>query len=297
MRSCPNCRSNYTDDTLVFCLQDGTELVDASISKTEFPTVAFGEKTERFTTNKDAGQIRFDLQPNDQSAGNQSRETQITSVQTPVQKSNTMVVVLSTVIGMLLLFGAIGFGGWLYFSQNQSVISRESDEDVNRVNAPTPSVELTNEPFANERQKRVETTTPTAEAMPTIDSEASKSEVYKNIFSWKSASEAHDLTAHMEHYADKLDYYNKNGVSKSFVRSDRLKAYDKFPLIKITLSNVNIMPGSASDNMTAVFDKEWLFQNDQKKSTGKVKSQLKLSKIDGRWKITSEKDLKVYFVN
>ena len=41
MKYCPSCQTNYADDTLTFCLQDGTELKRASDS--QMPTVILGE--------------------------------------------------------------------------------------------------------------------------------------------------------------------------------------------------------------------------------------------------------------
>jgi hypothetical protein len=50
------------------------------------------------------------------------------------------------------------------------------------------------------------------------------------------------------------------------------------------------------------FDKEWEFSGIDKDdkdvfNAGKVNQQIILSKINGKWKIVSEKDLKVYYVD
>jgi hypothetical protein len=101
----------------------------------------------------------------------------------------------------------------------------------------------------------------------------------------------------MTHYADRLDYYNKRGASVGTVRADKQKAFSTYDTIKINLSNMRVTPDATGENATAVFDKDWYFENAAKVSEGKVQSQLKLKKIGGAWKITGEKDLKVYYVN
>jgi ketosteroid isomerase-like protein len=294
MKSCPNCHSNYTDDSLKYCLQDGTELVAGQVSETEHPTVAFGEKTERFTTNRDVDQIRFDLPQSEQYTSDQSFETKIASIPTQERKSNTLVVVFSTAIGMLVLFGAAGIGAWFYFTKGQPAIVNDLNKKSNEVNVVNSKSKSANNSTSENSSPK---TTPSVSATPKVDIGEAETTIGDAVNAWKSASEAHDLVAHMDFYADKVDYYNRRQVGKSLVRSDRQKAYDKYPVIKITLGSIDVAANSTGDTLIAVFDKAWLFQNDQKQSTGKVKTELRFSKINGQWKITSEKDLKVYFVN
>jgi hypothetical protein len=43
MKRCPKCRRDFTDETLNYCLDDGTTLVDGPASG-EAPTAVFGER-------------------------------------------------------------------------------------------------------------------------------------------------------------------------------------------------------------------------------------------------------------
>ncbi len=43
MKHCPNCQTTYTDNTLRFCLKDGTPLSDVSDTSVAMPTTAFDE--------------------------------------------------------------------------------------------------------------------------------------------------------------------------------------------------------------------------------------------------------------
>jgi hypothetical protein len=64
----------------------------------------------------------------------------------------------------------------------------------------------------------------------------------------------------------------------------------------MNISNLSVTPDATGERATAVFDKEWVFDGAEKSSSGKVKSELQMRKINGEWKITSERDLKVYYI-
>lgn len=285
MKTCPTCQSQYTDDTLQFCLQDGTPLQNAS--NAPMPTVAFGEQ-ETVVSNRRSNQM------------NTPRETQPTGWQ-PNQiplpqekKSNAATAVFLTAFVMLLFFSLVGIGAWLYFKggkpdrdANLLLANKSSNMDKatsNRADTATkPTVSATTTPSnAN--------SSPT----PPINTEQIKKDVSQRVYSWKSAAESLNLNNYMSHYADTVDYYNKKGASVATVRSDKQRAFTTYDSITITLSNMSITPNTTGESATAVFDKEWVFQG-AKYSAGKVRTQLQLKKINGQWLIAGERDLKVYY--
>ncbi len=99
----------------------------------------------------------------------------------------------------------------------------------------------------------------------------------------------------MNYYADTIDYYSKKGASLESVRKDKEKAFSKFYNIEMNFSNMRVTPDASGMRAVAVFDKEWNFEGDESYSAGKVQTQLQLQKFDGRWLITGEKDLKIYY--
>ena len=228
------------------------------------PTVAFGDKTEqfqrkqvteqlktnepteRFTTNKDVNQMRIELPEPQQNTWEQSRETQVASFQPPPQKSNTLVTVLATALVMLLLFGAAGIGAWFYFSDDKTDVTKDTntrsnnenqqfEKDISNKESPTPTAISKD-------------STPIPSPTSNFNPEEVKKKVSDVIYSWKSASESLNLDAHMNNYADTVDYYNKSKVSKNLVKSDRQKAYNKYDDIEINLSNISITPDSTGEN-------------------------------------------------
>ncbi len=295
MKICPNCQTRYTDDTLQFCLQDGATLVGDD-AQTSQPTVAFNDEQETVVKNRqNEPPINFDLQ---NSKETQYRQPQTANFQTEEKKSNTALAVVTTILAMLLIFGAIGIGAWIYFGKDS-----ETARDANVKNSfPNNSAKNKNEnaevfPPENANEKPSVRPTDQKTPAPDFDAEEVKANVSKTVYAWKSAAESLDLTEYMTHYADRLDYYNKRGASIGTVRADKQKAFSTYDTIKINLSNMRVTPDETGENATAVFDKEWYFENAQKVSEGKVQTQLKMKKIGGDWKITSERDLKVYYVN
>lgn len=307
MKSCPQCRSTYADETLRFCLQDGTPLLDGQAPESESPTVSFDRippdsnkteeltrisRTPQYTTNKDASQLRVEIPPT-RPEFRPGSDTVSNPQSGPAPSGNrTLVAVLGTVIVMLVVFGA-GLGAWSFLQTRNEGAQTTGQANTRTENAPARK----SSPEKREiSQKNTAIESNDAANKPAPDLDDVKKEVARQVDSWKSFAEARDLDSYMAVYADRIDYYNKKGASISFVRGDKLKAFTKYDSIAITLSNVNISADDNGEQATAVFDKAWLFQNQVKSSEGKVQTQLRLVKIGGVWKISGERDLKVYYV-
>jgi hypothetical protein len=105
-----------------------------------------------------------------------------------------------------------------------------------------------------------------------------------------------DLDRHMSYYGPRVDYYNEENASRSFVRRDRREALERYGRRSITVHRqaVTFRPdGRARD----LVDKSWEFIGDDEAWTGSMRQELILEKRDGRWVIVSEKQLEVYRVN
>jgi hypothetical protein len=140
------------------------------------------------------------------------------------------------------------------------------------------------------------TATPTAQ--PTLKPETAKAltnDVKNVVDDWKDTTENLDLDAHISQYAATVDYYKAGRVNIDRVRADRARAFDAYDTISINIDNVKVTPDASGERATVVLDKEWNFEGAEKFSSGKVQQQLTLNKIGGRWLITGEKDLKIYY--
>lgn len=276
MKICPQCQSRYTDDSLQFCLQDGTALVNDD-GRSSVPTVAFNDEQPTVVRNRTSGENRFETQ--------NFPQQNTTDYKDAPRKSNTVWIILTTVLATLLL-AAVGIVGWLFLRNKTEVASNQ-----NAQNPLQNSAKPTATPTAKPTAKPTASVTPT----PSFDAEELKADVAKSINAWRAASESIDLDEYMTHYAPTVDYYNKKQSSISTVRADKEKAFSSYDSIQVYLTNMNVTPDASGENATAVFDKEWRFENAEKVSQGQVQTQLQLKRINGDWKITSEKDLKVYY--
>lgn len=104
MKTCPTCRSTYTDETLRFCLQDGTELIGSNSG--DYPTQALPEMETV---------VRRDPASADWEKGRVTKAT----VEPEVKRSNTLPIVAMTAVGICVLFGGIA-AVWLFFGSDTS---------------------------------------------------------------------------------------------------------------------------------------------------------------------------------
>lgn len=298
MKQCPTCRTTYTDDTLKFCLQDGTLLVGAAASETELPTVAFTD-SETLVSPRRVEPLNVPVVSMPTRDWEQSRQTQTETFAPEQKKSNTFSIVALTALVMLVLFGG-AIGTWLYLKKGKTEIVQNNNNKpaVNQNTAPKNTVNTNVSPSPSPTATPTATPTPTVTptATPTnINPEQVSREVSEKINAWKSAAEANNLNAYMNNYADTVDFYNSKNANLEAVRKNKQKAFDKYGSMEVNLSNMRVTPDASGNGATAVFDKEWRFEGEESYSAGKVQTQLKLRKFDGRWLITGEKDLKVYY--
>ena len=104
MKICQACKTRYSDDTLRFCLQDGTPLADSFEGET--PTVVLGE-TETVAARRGAPCLPAISDPGT-AAWQQSQVTHVATLGAEKKSSNTTLAVVATAAGMLLLFGVAG---------------------------------------------------------------------------------------------------------------------------------------------------------------------------------------------
>ena len=286
MKLCPACQTQYTDDTLQFCLQDGTPLTSARQADTP---IAVLSETE---TQAVWGSGKFQVPIGNASSGQQPSGYVAASPEKKI--TNTVMAVTLTVVGMLILFGVVGLGAWFYFRNpqqqilsNKTVVNAIPNVNVN----PSPTPKPTRSPTAAPTPTENTNTSP-----PRADDSRVQGEVKARLDSWKSQSEALDIDGYMEHYAPVVDYYNKPGSTSAFVRADKMRAFSRYDLIKIKLSNVSITTDPDGETATANFDKEWEFEGENT-SSGKVRQMIRFRRINGEWLITAEKDLKLYYKN
>lgn len=300
MKRCPTCQTAYADDSLQFCLQDGTRLVS---STNQDATIAFDTESETVVSPKKVEPIRFDL-PSSYQTNQANREpvTQpvVVHEQREAKKSSAAKIVLLSVFGTILLLGLGGLGAWLYFNNKkpQAVAVGVNTSPNTQPNRSPANVNATNNQNVNSANNANLAVSPSPTVQPTLKPEAAKAitnDVKDVMDDWKYSTENRDLDTHVSQYADTVDYYKAGRVGVGRVRADRARAFAAYDTININLDNVKVTPDASGERATVVLDKEWNFEGAEKFSSGKVQQQLTLGKINGRWLITGEKDLKIYY--
>ena len=114
---------------------------------------------------------------------------------------------------------------------------------------------------------------------------------------WLDAGRKRDAAAQADCYAPVVNtYYNRHRVSRGDIQRDRQRQYQTIGTVhQLDASNVQISQLSP-DTSVILFDKTWDF-GDRNKFSGAERAQLTLAKIGGKWKITGERELKVYRVH
>lgn len=197
----------------------------------------------------------------------------------PKQRSRTPVIILSILV--IILLGALGGIGALLLMRNR-------DQRLAGVNQNT-------QPNAN-RSTPKPTPTPAPTILP-AEAAAVRDQVAKTLQGWADSTNERDIDAHMSYYADTLEtYYLTQNVSSARVRADRERAFSTYSDIDVELTNIHVTPDPTNlARATATFDKTWTFEGDEKTSNGSVQQKIWFQKTNGRWLITGEKDLQVYY--
>ncbi|HEV7377199.1 MAG TPA: zinc ribbon domain-containing protein [Pyrinomonadaceae bacterium] len=203
---------------------------------------------------------------------------------TQARSSRTPLIIAVTVVATVCVL-SLGFIIMRGLLRNNEGENKRSIEIVASAATPTETIR----PAASPPVRKL-----TVDAPPTAPA---TQEVTSTLYNWAAATQAHDLDAHMSYYADTLDtYYLRSNVSSDFVRSDKSRAYSRYHKLDVKLSNFEVTVDPSGTHAAAVFDKTFNFEGD-KLLSGSVRQALWLRKIDGRWRITGEKDLRVYYIN
>jgi len=271
MKRCPACRSQYSDDTLQYCLQDGTPLESVSgypDEPLEEETVVSERRTHAVTT-PDAETVVFE----------------------PRRRNSTGLIVFVSALGTMLLLAILGAGYWIASRGRQDTSRSTTNVNVAVVRTPdptpSPTPTISPSPASNSANSNI------ANASPRPDAAEVGREITKAVAGWQQDTESLDIDNLAGRYADTVDYYRNAGASRDFVIRDKERAFSMYDSIRFEISNMQISAGKSPDTATAEFDKAWVFEGENH-SEGKVRTRLNLRKTGGRWLIDGERDIKVY---
>lgn len=295
MKICPQCQNTYTDDSMQFCLQDGAQLnfVNANTNQNwndEAQTVV----------RTDHPQMRINVsQPTPPPPSYAASQPSVFEPE-PAPKSKAWLFAVLGLLFLLVIGGAGAAGLWFYLNSGKTVVVQNNTNTGTNSNSANTNTAVNANANTNANANAA-TPTPKPTLKP-AEIETAKKEAESVIYGWKSAAEAHNLDTNLSNYADTVDYYKGGKIGKSKLKASKEPAYKKYDSINIEISDMKVSVDSTGEKATVTFDKEWDFSGVDKDgneiyNNGKVQQQLILNKFGGKWKIVSEKDVKVYYTD
>lgn len=168
MKQCPKCGSSYTDDSLVYCLQDGAALKQSSASVNPLSMISTlrddartNEATGEGLTSSSAPTIEIpssavptalyqEARPTAPNSGGAATPTAYAST---TQPSDTSRVIITTVLITILLLGLGGIGAWWFFRGSGDGRGRERRAAGENSNA-APATDSTDNAAESNTQAR-----------------------------------------------------------------------------------------------------------------------------------------------
>jgi hypothetical protein len=306
MKRCPTCQRRYADDTLNFCLEDGAPLAVVNPSVDETLTLDAGEPppTEildpalapTLARQKPAPTARHEARA---TRRDEAHDFAAAPTAAPPARSTTSVVAV-TVAATILLLGLGGLGAWLLLRDTGATgeeVSRDGNRNPPSTPGSSPTPTATSTPTAS---PTATSSTPTPTPQPTQTpggGEGASREVAGALEGWRRTMNG-DVNAHMAYYADTLHtYYNAKNVRAQMVRDNVARAFSTYDSFSVRVDNLQIVVEPSGEQAVATFDKTFEFRGSGKTYNGSGLNRFWFEKIGGRWLITGEKDLKIYYVN
>jgi hypothetical protein len=204
-------------------------------------------------------------------------------------RTGLIVGVTAILTAMVLILG--GLAVWLLM-KGADHAGNENARIVNPSPSPAPSASPTPTASINANSANALANNTVADSNSTA---RSKREVTQFLANWKSAAESKNSDTLVDQYGENVAYYNRSSASRDEVLADKRRALSIYDRIRIDISDISTSIGSDGETAITTFDKEWEFLGN-KNSRGKVRSELRLKKYDGKWRIVGEHDVRVYYV-
>ena len=292
MKRCPSCQSIYTDDSLSYCLQDGSKLsaLRDSASSDEVTWQISGERGTDLNEPPPTEVLRPEDMPTARMEPTaltiEQQRARLTALdqhqrpsgqgavgQTDARRGNGAVIALTITVAILL----VALGGLITW-----VMLRDKGQAITSANSNAGSNTGSNDRSSGRPG----------------DMAAGQREIQDLLNAWVDSIRRRELDQHMGYYADVLEfYYSATNVSRDRVRADRSAAFTKYSSMEMQLSNMRILVDPSGRRATATFDKTFKFSGGEKDFSGSGLNRFSFEKVGASWRITGEKEIKTYDSN
>ncbi len=115
-----------------------------------------------------------------------------------------------------------------------------------------------------------------------------------SLDAWVAANNARDVDRQMDFYADNINrYYLSRNMTRAAVRADKNRLFSGQGATEMQIGGVNINLDAKRQNATMRFYKRYVINSSNNRRSGEVIQELKWTKTEQGWKITSERDVRV----
>ena len=122
-------------------------------------------------------------------------------------------------------------------------------------------------------------------------------EIHGLLNRWRISTIDGNVDAQTILYAPRMDhYFRQRNVSRATVRREKARMKELYPTVnRYDISDVRI-ESAAKNQAVVTFRKDWDMRGDRR-FAGAERQRLKLRRMAGDWKIVSEEETKVYWMN
>jgi ketosteroid isomerase-like protein len=111
---------------------------------------------------------------------------------------------------------------------------------------------------------------------------------------WLAATNARDLSRQLSFYRPTMNaFYRRRNASVEEVRADRARVFERADSIKVQAMSPSIQVSPDGQTATMRFRKRYSIAGGGEDRSGEVVQELRWQRIGGKWRITSERDLRV----
>jgi hypothetical protein len=156
---------------------------------------------------------------------------------------------------------------------------------------------------------RVTASTPQKPSLPEIEQERESTrsrvtdsgknlaEIHSLLNRWRTSTIDGNVDAQTILYAPRMEhFFRQRNVSRQIVRREKARMKELYPTInRYDISDVRI-ESAAKNQAVVTFRKDWDMRG-QRRFAGAERQRLKLRRMAGDWKIVSEEETKVFWVN
>lgn len=119
-------------------------------------------------------------------------------------------------------------------------------------------------------------------------------ELRRAFTSWLEATNRRDINRQMDHYPATVNrYYRARGASREDVRAEKSRVFERADIVSVEAGEPSIRLSPDGNEATVRFRKRYNIEGGGADRRGEVEQELRWRRVNGKWRIISERDIRV----